>query len=113
MLPYPMLALSKSEGFTLSLEGLSSQTSFSPDPHPHFSTLPLPSVNSVPSALEPPINNATPHTSPHYPSAAAIPLRITFLADPYLITPIESHSCKKQGRGYLAFAAPNFFLFFP
>jgi hypothetical protein len=32
----------------------SSQTSPSPDPHPHFSTLSLPSVNSVPSALKSP-----------------------------------------------------------
>jgi hypothetical protein len=51
---------------------LSSQTSFSPDPHPHFSTLPLPSVNSVPSALKSPFAALThaplasgPCKSPH------------------------------------------------
>jgi hypothetical protein len=43
---------------------LSSQTSLSPDPHPHFSTLPLPSVNSVPSALKSLFAASPTHRSP-------------------------------------------------
>src|SRR5580698_3900419 len=31
-----------------------------------------------------------------------IPFRITFFAHPHHLTPIESYSCKKQGRGYPA-----------
>jgi hypothetical protein len=108
MLLCPMLALSKSEGFTLSLEGLyfypeqcrRAQTSLSPDPHPHFSTLPLTSVNSVPSALGSPFSGPTTHSPARDSSPSPIPFRMIFLAHPYHLTPIESYSCKKQGRGY-------------
>jgi hypothetical protein len=31
---------------------------------------------------------------------ATIPFRIVFFAHPHHLTPIESHSCKKQGRGW-------------
>src|SRR5208282_1896372 len=34
------------------------------------------------------------------PPTPAIPFRITFFAHPYHLTPIESYSCKKQGRGW-------------
>jgi hypothetical protein len=33
-------------------------------------------------------------------SIATIPFRITSFTDPHLLTPIESHLYKKQGRGY-------------
>ena len=35
----------------------------------------------------------------HHSSLATIPFRITSFADPHVLTPIESHSYKKQGRG--------------
>jgi hypothetical protein len=52
------------------------------------------SVNSAPSALK-----STRHRASTNPFAT-IPFRITSFADPHLITLIESHSCKKQGRGW-------------
>src|SRR5271155_5353947 len=36
----------------------------------------------------------------HHSSLATIPFRITFFAHPHHLTLIESHSCKKQGRGW-------------
>jgi hypothetical protein len=46
---------------------------------------------------------------------AAIPFRIIFFAHPHHLTPIESYSCKKQGRGAASNAStrPKPFLFFP
>src|SRR5580698_9202795 len=89
-----------------SLEGFSSQTARSPDPHPYFSTLPLISLNPMPGvhpgpagALKSALNNTRPLTSARHSSNAPIPFRITSFADPYHITPIESHLYKKQGRG--------------
>jgi hypothetical protein len=41
----------------------------------------------------------------------AIPFRITSFADPYPLTPVESHLCKKQGGG-VSQLQPNHFLFF-
>jgi hypothetical protein len=41
-----------------------------------------------------------PFVPPRHPSLAAIPFRITFFAHPHRLTPIESYSCKKQGRGW-------------
>jgi hypothetical protein len=38
--------------------------------------------------------------SPRHSSASVIPFRITSFADPHPLTPIESHLCKKQGRGW-------------
>jgi hypothetical protein len=46
------------------------------------------------------IDPSTPLRSPRYSPHAAIPFRITFFAHPHHLTPIESHSCKKQGRGW-------------
>jgi hypothetical protein len=36
----------------------------------------------------------------HHSPLATIPFRITFFADPHPLTPIESYSYKKQGRGW-------------
>jgi hypothetical protein len=49
--------------------------------------------------------------SPH----ATIPFRITSFADSHHLTPIESYSCKKQGRGGVSSASirPNPFPVFP
>jgi hypothetical protein len=46
------------------------------------------------------INPPAPLPSPRHSPTAAIPFRITFFAYPYHVTPIESDSCKKQGRGW-------------
>jgi hypothetical protein len=44
---------------------------------------------------------------------ASIPFRITSFAGPHHVTPIESHLCKKQGRGVPTAARPKPFPFFP
>jgi hypothetical protein len=52
--------------------------------------------------------------SPAFPSPlATIPFKITSFAHPHHLTPIESHSCKKQGRGWGIPVRPTPFLFFP
>ena len=44
---------------------------------------------------------------------ASIPFRIIFFAHPYHLTPIESYSCKKQGRRYPTTTQPKPFPLFP
>ena len=78
-----------------------------------FLPLPLTSVNSVPSALKSTLNSTAPLASAGHSPQATIPFRITSFAHPHHLTPIESHSCKKQGRGRYLAPPPNPFLFFP
>src|SRR5208282_3333941 len=53
----------------------------------------------------------------HHSPLATIPFRITFFAHPHHLTLIESHSCKKQGRGWGGASnlsiPPNYFRIFP
>src|SRR5208282_1079204 len=53
----------------------------------------------------------------HHSPLATIPFRITFFAPPHHLTLIESHSCKKQGRGWGGAShlsiPPNHFRIFP
>jgi hypothetical protein len=51
--------------------------------------------------------------SHRHSSQAAIPFRITSFADHHHLTPIESHLCKKPGRGWYPASPPDPFLFFP
>jgi hypothetical protein len=53
--------------------------------------------NSRPTQQPRPTRQAV--LAPHHSSLATIPFRITSFADPHLLTPIESHLYKKQGRG--------------
>src|SRR5277367_1491474 len=46
------------------------------------------------------IDPSAPLLSPRHLPHAAIPFRITSFAHPHHLTPIESYSCKKQGRGW-------------
>ena len=78
-----------------------------------FLPLPPTSVNSVPSALKSTLNSTAPLASAGHSPQATIPFRITSFAHPHHLTPIESHSCKKQGRGRYLAPPPNPFLFFP
>ncbi len=65
-----------------------------------FLPLPLTSVNSVRSALKSTLNSTTPLASAGHSPQATIPFRIISFAHPHHLTPIESYSCKKQGRGW-------------
>src|SRR5271155_78061 len=47
----------------------------------------------------------TPFAPPLRSSIAIIPFRITSFAHPHHLTPIESYSCKKQGRGVVSSAS--------
>jgi hypothetical protein len=78
-----------------------------------FLPLPLTSVNSVPSALKSTLNSTAPLASAGHSPQATIPFRITSFAHPHHLTPIESYSCKKQGRGWYPASPPDPFLFFP
>jgi hypothetical protein len=78
-----------------------------------FLPLPLTSVNSVRSALKSTLNSTTPLASAGHPPEATIPFRITSFAHPHHLTPIESYSCKKQGRGWYPAPPPSPFLVFP
>lgn len=73
------------------------------------------SVNSIlgvyparAEASKSPLNNSTAHAADQmllatiHSSFATIPFRITSFADHHHLTPIESHLCKKQGRGWVA-----------
>jgi hypothetical protein len=64
--------------------------------------------SSSPKVLQLVTHNSRPTQDPHprhevlathHSSPATIPFRITSFADPHLLTPIESHLYKKQGRG--------------
>ena len=46
------------------------------------------------------LSTRLPRVSRGHSPTAAIPFRITSFADPLHLTPIESHLCKKQGRGW-------------
>src|SRR5277367_2309138 len=59
------------------------------------------------------IDPSAPLLSPRHLPHAIIPFRITSFAHPHHLTPIESYSCKKQGRGWYPAPPPNPFLFFP
>ena len=78
-----------------------------------FLPLPLTSVNSVPSALKSTLNSTAPLASAGHSPQATIPFRIISFAHPHHLTPIESYSCKKQGRGWYPASPPDPFLFFP
>lgn len=65
-----------------------------------FLPLPPTSVSSVPSALKSTFKSNTPLASAGHSPQATIPFRIISFAYPHHLTPIESYSCKKQGRGW-------------
>jgi hypothetical protein len=74
-----------------------------PSPSPDFSSLP-----SVPFAFRSPLTPAS-HLPRHWECpTASNAFRITFFARPHHLIPIESYSCKKQGRGWRAIV--NFFV---
>jgi hypothetical protein len=80
-----------------------SSTIASPSPSPDFSSLP-----SAPFAFRSPLTPAS-HLPRHWECpTASNPFRITFFAHPHHLIPIESYSCKKQGRGWRAIV--NFFV---
>ncbi len=93
--------------FTLSLEAFRSQNPLYSSPLPPS---PIPSLDLVGVGLQPrdflpfvvvaAIQTPPSLRSPAFPwLLATIPFRITSFAHPHHLTPIESHSCKKQGRG--------------